>query len=494
MSIFEDIVTLEQAAQNRRYGQRNIIPISELINSPITDPLYQYVINTGNELADYAWNQASEHLVPYVTDAAKQTLARLAIDAAKGPHLRGTTLQVRPIGSYPHPREAITYPKLPAQPVAKSIPKSIVPTRLEMALSSKRKIVKRVKPKRKNKTQSFIPKTYSVSNAGASVISSSGSIRVKHREYIADVFGMPDGSFSIVSYAINPGNFKAFPWLATIAARFDRYVVHRMHFMFMPSSAMTTVGSVLLAADMDASDPVPINKVVLMSMKNSTRCAPWGKADMILPVDTIPRYTRQASVPAGTDVKTYDIANFFIATNGLSSNVSLGELYVEYDISLMIPHLLPNITSFNIQPSGTFQGNISDLWRGTDLIRGSLNCGPVTTTGSAGQIYMALPPGSILFYEYIVNASAGASAIQVTIPSIGNQIINLGSAVSSVQGAAQYSAGFLTLVQPIANPDNNHTAFAGQFIASFSAAGSTGTVNPSGTSLSLFLSEVSTFN
>jgi hypothetical protein len=57
---------------------------------------------------------------------------------------------------------------------------------------------------------------------------------------------------------------------------------------------------------------------------------------------------------ASTDIKTYDVANFFIATNGQAAPSDIGELYVEYDVELLTPQLNNSAPSLDmINSTGT---------------------------------------------------------------------------------------------------------------------------------------------
>ena len=164
---------------------------------------------------------------------------------------------------------------------------------------------------------------------------------ISHREYIGDVNG--SALFTSTAYAVNPGNPAVFPWLSQIAQRYESYVFHSLHFEFETVSSTLTAGSVMMACDYDAADSAPADKQILMSYAQATRGAPWQESRFHarsgdLTKFTRERYVRGAATPTG-DIKTYDVANFFLATQGMADATAVGELYVSYQVELRTPQL-----------------------------------------------------------------------------------------------------------------------------------------------------------
>lgn len=173
---------------------------------------------------------------------------------------------------------------------------------------------------------------------------------VKHREYISD-YSSDSTAFKVQRYAINPGLNATFPWLSSIANRFEFYRFKKLNFIYQPICATTTPGSVMLAIDFDAADPTPSNKIAIMSYRDAVRCAPWEdiafrseKSDMTK--FALQKYTRGGAVPTGSDIKTYDIGAFFIASQSTPGTATtLGELYVEYDIDFYTPQIANSVAN-----------------------------------------------------------------------------------------------------------------------------------------------------
>jgi len=177
------------------------------------------------------------------------------------------------------------------------------------------------------------------------------SIIVRHKEYIADISpGSTPTAFNIfATYPLNPGLPNAFPWLSTIAQQFQEYTWRGIIFHFISTSGEsvastnTSLGNVMMATNYRASAPNYQNKVELLNEYFSTD----GKISESFchPVECDPKqnpynvqYVRTGAVPAGEDIKSYDLGAFSIATEGVQSNVAdLGELWVTYEVELRKP-------------------------------------------------------------------------------------------------------------------------------------------------------------
>lgn len=167
-----------------------------------------------------------------------------------------------------------------------------------------------------------------------------GRVRIRHREYIADVAGSV--AFAATGYAINPGIATSFPWLSNLAVNFESYLFRSLSFEYETQKSTATSGAVMLAVDFDAADAAPATKTALMTYHNAVRSAVWGEccyrsdgAD--LRKFGVQRYIRSAALAADLDIKTYDVGNLFVATQGEADTTAIGELYVVYDVELITP-------------------------------------------------------------------------------------------------------------------------------------------------------------
>jgi len=214
-------------------------------------------------------------------------------------------------------------------------------------------------------------------SVSGSPFSADGKCTIRHREFIGDIAGSV--GFEVTSLPINPAQSSTFPWLSTVAALYEKYSFRKLRFEYETMKATTAGGTIMMAADFDAVDPLPTAKQAMMAYHNAVRSAPWAeccytcdKPDLSRNGET--RYTRTGTQPAGTDLKTYDAGTIFVATQGCADTTSIGELYVSYEVDLHVPqlNLLPRLAAVSkkivatggvskTEPFGTAQAVTGDL-------------------------------------------------------------------------------------------------------------------------------------
>jgi hypothetical protein len=179
---------------------------------------------------------------------------------------------------------------------------------------------------------------------------SGSSIRVRHCEYIGDIPGST--TFSAVGYKINPGLSSVFPWLSGLAILYESYTVHDLKFRFSTMKSTATNGTVMGAVDFDAADAAPSAKAQMMAYKGAVRSAPWAEFEVHCAPDDLQkfkkRFVRNDTLASNLDIKTYDVGQLFIATDGEADTSTIGELYVEYDITFQTPQLISNPGSSSV--------------------------------------------------------------------------------------------------------------------------------------------------
>jgi hypothetical protein len=170
-------------------------------------------------------------------------------------------------------------------------------------------------------------------------------IRVTHTEYLMDLTTTGPG-FNATMYPIQPGVGTLFPWLSVISSRFNRYRFNRLQFLYEAKCSSQSSGSVILAADSDASDPVPATKSEVCSYQMFKDTVPWVSETLNLPSQdlnaNLPFHFVRTGTIANTDIKTYDSGNFILVTSGIPAG-TYGEIYVSYDIELDTPILTDSV-------------------------------------------------------------------------------------------------------------------------------------------------------
>lgn len=162
---------------------------------------------------------------------------------------------------------------------------------------------------------------------------------VTHREFIGDIAGSVD--YATNGYALNPGLASTFPWLSKIAANYESYVFRKLSFQYETAVATTTAGTVMMAVDYDATDLAPTSKQSLMAYAQAQRSAPWQESSFNCRGGDLTKFARERYIrtsSGGGDLKTYDVGNLFVATQGTPAT-DLGELYVTYTVILRTPQV-----------------------------------------------------------------------------------------------------------------------------------------------------------
>lgn len=194
---------------------------------------------------------------------------------------------------------------------------------------------------------------------------------VSHREFVKDVSAASAG-YNLGISAVNPGLASSFPWLSQIATRFESYIFDRLDFIYQPVCNTATPGSVMMAVDFDSLDLPPPDKTVFMANQSAVRCSPWDNVRYVsksknLHKFGIQRYVRSSAAPDKSDIKTYDVGNFMVAsTNTPAGPTSLGELYVEYTVRFFTPQIQTTISALR-DSSTTQMGTLKLAKIGNDV-------------------------------------------------------------------------------------------------------------------------------
>ena len=176
-----------------------------------------------------------------------------------------------------------------------------------------------------------------------------GAIVISHREFICDVATTGSAFAIIKNLAINPGCRRSFPWLSTVALNFTQYRFEGLIFKFVSTSgALSTtqaLGEIIMAANYDPNQPSFSNKQQMLNEVMAVSRVPSNDAECGIecnPAQTAGTgllYIRSDALPVGKDPRFYDLCNFTAATQGQSSAVTLGELWVTYQVALYKPSL-----------------------------------------------------------------------------------------------------------------------------------------------------------
>jgi hypothetical protein len=206
------------------------------------------------------------------------------------------------------------------------------------------------------------------------------TVTVRHKEYLGVVRSSIDYTIQH-TYQINPGLRSSFPWLGNIAAGFSEYRIKGMVYHYVPTSGSAiastnnALGSVMMTTNYRCTDSPPETKIELLNEYWSCESMPCET--LAHPIECDPKenpfnvqYVRSASVPTGDSRLLYDLGNVYVATQGQQADgVTLGDLWVTYEVELKKPVLISNTTEdlvttlyYNGSPTVT-----SGIWFNTSV-------------------------------------------------------------------------------------------------------------------------------
>jgi hypothetical protein len=193
--------------------------------------------------------------------------------------------------------------------------------------------------------------------------SSNRELRVSHCEYVADLVKSSTALWSVTNtFSIQPGNPSSFPWLSTIAGAYEMYRINSMRFVIRSVNSSAVAGGVYMNISYDADDDAPITKAYALAEESAVAGTYWSPMSLeYLPIRGKPyneRFTA-ISTPAGQPKKLYSAGNLFISCDGNSSNI-IGDLYCEYDITLISPSLQGFAPAVFSQEISSATGTITD--------------------------------------------------------------------------------------------------------------------------------------
>lgn len=191
-------------------------------------------------------------------------------------------------------------------------------------------------------------------NPGTRAPTFHGDSIIQHREFICDIKSSSD--FNVTSFPLNPGLPTTFPWLSGVAAQYEKYEFLGLIFEFVTTSSAIAanspaLGSVSMATNYDARDPTFVSKQQIESYEFSISGSPCrnlvhmiecGKGSMAREGNYI-RTPVMNSTVEGAGIQLYDVGNFQIATQGMSQEYTIGELYVTYKVRLLRPRVVLSV-------------------------------------------------------------------------------------------------------------------------------------------------------
>jgi hypothetical protein len=288
----------------------------------------------------------------------------------------------------------------------------------------------------------------SMHNNGQSVI-------IRHKEFLGEITAA--SAFTVQeTLEINPGNLRTFPWLSSIATKFQEYSIKGMVFHYIPSSGTYTttnpaVGTVMMQTSYRASDTPPASKVEMLNEYWSTESIP--SEAFCHPIECDPQenpfkiqYIRAGAPPSGDSRLMYDLGVVSVAVSGCpASNYVLGDLWVSYEIELKKPVVFSN--SGNSTAAWAAKFTATGSTSGSILFDGAMTDVGTMDVTTDGVRTLRIPKGHVgrfLVGVYVLNATTFTAVNTAFVPTLTNCTLSEVAPVSTYELTTVAGAGTAT--------------------------------------------------
>jgi hypothetical protein len=257
------------------------------------------------------------------------------------------------------------------------------------------------------------------------------AVRVVDSEFVGTIRSgaLSGGStvFTNQSFVLNPTNPALFPWLSRMAPLFDQWVPLGIVVRFKSTSsefngASQALGTVVIAADYDANDPIYSTRVEMENSDHAVSCKASEK--MLFGVECDPDerptkvlFTGTPSNGSGLSLNLYQLCNLQVATQGMSvADVELGELWIDYDFCFYKKQLVTDadLAFFRAETSELL--DIADpLSFGEFIVQGSapitIDGGIISTTAVGRQFLLIFRYNSPSAFDHTFAAISSSIGI-----------------------------------------------------------------------------------
>jgi len=209
----------------------------------------------------------------------------------------------------------------------------------------------RQRPRRKNNPNGGQSRMLAGKGSVRNASTNRKSMLLEEDEYIGEVTGAATAAnFGTTQFPVNIGQAGTFPWGAGVVKNnFEKYQFEYLEFYYKREvsefATNGTTGKVMLHFDGDASDAPPLTKQQVEDTDPHKDGMPCENISLVIPRKFLNKlndghFIRPAGLPGASDIKTYDVGNFYISTQGLANNSAVvGELHVRYRCRVFHPIL-----------------------------------------------------------------------------------------------------------------------------------------------------------
>lgn len=182
--------------------------------------------------------------------------------------------------------------------------------------------------------------------------SNKNCLKICHQEFMESVRQKVTGVKEIERFIeVNPGT--AFPWLKSIASRFETYKFNKLVFHYHSSCQTTVKGTFAMQFDCDPADLEPDRAVDLLGQAMVVEGNVWASFSLNIPIFNLEVFRRRfvrVGVSPG-DIKTYDVGALNVFHDATVGNDILGRIFCEYEIELYTPQIQRQVSGSTLSPT-----------------------------------------------------------------------------------------------------------------------------------------------
>lgn len=175
---------------------------------------------------------------------------------------------------------------------------------------------------------------------GAVISTGDGWCRIRHRELV-DTIPSLSTAFHCTYFRMQPG-VQHFPWLNAIAARFESYRFNSLRYDLVSMVGTDEHGTMFLAPDYDPEDEMPTTLGQAMTFEGAVAGNVWQSLSCQCShagLNKRSTYFVSTLWNSTEDWRLIDAGALNVGFDGVAAQ-TVGQLWVDYDITFMTPQLL----------------------------------------------------------------------------------------------------------------------------------------------------------
>jgi len=239
------------------------------------------------------------------------------------------------------------------------------------------------------------------------------------------------GAQAVFSCSSNPVTFP--DRMGLMAQTFDKYVYKKCTLRYVPACSTSTNGLIIIAIDRDYMDPPSTASLSqTMSYEAVASGSAFASHKCSIARDTHERRDYYTNFTASTELRESEQFRFWVYSAGVASNLTIGYMYLDYEIEMISPVYAP--TEINANPAAIA------------MAQATVNITYTTLSSLPTITFTSLP-----YVFPVVSLAVGAIFEVLLTTSINPTGLTVGSGSSSPSWSPQTSQ--LIYIRPSRNND-----------------------------------------